>query len=80
MLKVEGLLAAFAWLVVGSFVIASFTPEDKRDGGLLLLLAAVDFGGALYSDVPAVALALQVLLALQALAAVLWFMRLKSLR
>ena len=80
MLKVEGLLAASALLVVGFFIMASFTPEDKRDGGLLLLLAAVNFGAALYSDDPAVALALQVLLALQAVAAILWFMRIRSLR
>ncbi len=79
-MKVEGLLAASALLVVGFFIILSFTPEDKREGGLLLLLPAVNFGTALYSDDPAVALALQVLLAIQAVAAVLKFMRIRSLR
>jgi hypothetical protein len=80
MLMVEGLMAALVWLIIGFFVIVSFTPQDKRDGGLMLLLSAVTFGATLYSDDPSIASALRVLLALQAAIAILWFVRMRSAR
>lgn len=80
MLQIEGFLAGFAWALIGFVVVVSLNPEDKRDGGLMLLLSAVTLGASLYAQNPAVALALQVLLGLQALVVIGWFVRVKLRR
>ena len=75
MLQVEGFLAAFILALLGSVIFVSLNPEDKRDGGLIFLLAAITLGASIYSDNPSVALALKVLLALQAMFVVGWLLR-----
>lgn len=80
MLQIEGLVAACAWALLGLVVLASLSPEDKRDGGLMLVLSLTTFVAVLFSEVPSVAKALQLFLTLQALLVLVWLVRHKLLR
>ena len=75
MLQLGGLIASFVTALIGYVIFVGSAPEDKRDGGLILLLAAVELVASLYTGNPSVALALKLLLCLQALAVVGWLVR-----
>ena len=75
MLMIEGIIAAFAWAMVGLVVLVSLDAEDIRDGTLMLLLSTVTLGASIYSADSTVALALKVLLAMQAMFVIGWVLR-----
>jgi hypothetical protein len=75
MLQLQGLVAAFVTALIGYVIFVGPTPKDKRDGGLMLLLSAVELQASLYTGIASVALALKLLLCLQALAGIVWFVR-----